>query len=151
MMHCAIKPGKTSQLATLSNTTSQKLKLCVLGNTDNTQPETSSSSPAAMYQFRKVGHSAIFAIVVSALLQACVYVPRTTEVYDANCRIISRHMELQPVQIVAIHGCGGDGCVAILAAATATAATSAVISGSIVVVGNVVYWFEKQGQCKRGY
>lgn len=94
-------------------------------------------------------YSAIFAIVVSALLQACIYVPITTEVYDADCRITARQMELQPVQIVAINGCGGDGCVAILAAATATAAASAIISGSIVVVGNVVYWFEKQGQCKR--
>ena len=94
-------------------------------------------------------HSATFAIVVSALLQACVYVPRTTEVYDASCRITARQMELQPVQIAAFQRCGGDGCVALLAAATATAAASAIVSGSIVVVGNVVYWFEKQGRCKK--
>lgn len=94
-------------------------------------------------------HSAIFAIVVSALLQACVYVPITKEVYDADCRITSKHMELEPVQIAAINHCNHSECVTILAAATATAATSAVISGSIVVAGNVVYWLEKQGQCKR--
>jgi hypothetical protein len=29
------------------------------------------------------------------------------------------------------------------------AATSAVISGSVVVLGNVAYWLEKQGQCNR--
>ena len=91
----------------------------------------------------------LFAVVVSTLLQACVYVPRTTEVYDSDCRITSRRMELQPVQIAAIHGCRHKDCAALLVAAAATAATSAVISGSIVVVGNVVYWFEKQGQCKR--
>jgi hypothetical protein len=37
----------------------------------------------------------------------------------------------------------------LLAAAGATAEASAVISGSIVIVGNVVYWFEKQGRCLR--
>jgi hypothetical protein len=26
-------------------------------------------------------------------------------------------------------------------------AASAIVSGSIVVAGNLVYWFEKQGQC----
>ena len=91
----------------------------------------------------------LFTVVVSALLQACIYVPVTTEVYDADCRIKARQMDLQPVQIAAFQGCGGDGCVALLVAASATAAASAVISGSIVVVGNVVYWFEKQGRCKR--
>lgn len=96
-----------------------------------------------------ISHSAIFAVIASALLQACIYVPVTKEMYDVDCKIVAKQMELQPVQIAAIHGCHGDGCVAILAAATATAAASAVISGSIVVVGNVVYWFEKQGQCKR--
>ena len=96
------------------------------------------------------GHSAIFAIVVSALLQACVYLPRTKEVYDVDCQITSKHMELQPVQIAAIAHCVHNDCVVILAAAAATAATSAIISGSIVVVGNIVYWFEKQGQCKKG-
>jgi hypothetical protein len=91
----------------------------------------------------------IFAVVVSVLLQACVYVPITTEVYDADCQITSKHMVLQPVQIAAIQRCNSDGCVALLVAAAATAATSAIVSGSIVIVGNVAYWFEKQGRCKR--
>lgn len=96
-----------------------------------------------------ISRPAIFAMVAAALLQACVYVPVTKEVYDADCRIVSKQMELQPVQIAAINHCRHDECVAILAAATATAAASAVVSGSIVVVGNVAYWFEKQGRCNR--
>ncbi|HEX5687437.1 MAG TPA: hypothetical protein VFY73_25755 [Ideonella sp.] len=83
------------------------------------------------------------------MLQACVLVPRTTEVYDANCRVMSKEMDLEPVQIAAIRGCSNSGCTAALAAAGATVAASAVISGSIVIVGNVVYWFEKQGRCLR--
>ena len=80
-------------------------------------------------------------------LQACVYVPRTTAIYDSDCRVATKHMELQPVQIASLGGCRNEGCAALLVAAGATAAASAVISGSIVVVGNVVYWFEKQGTC----
>jgi hypothetical protein len=85
----------------------------------------------------------------ATLLQACVIVPVTTEVYDADCRVMARQMELQPVQIAAIAGCSNHGCVGLLVAAGATAAASAVISGSIVVAGNIVYWFEKQGRCNR--
>lgn len=33
--------------------------------------------------------------------------------------------------------------------ACVVAAASAAVSGSIAVVGNVVYWLERQGQCFR--
>lgn len=87
--------------------------------------------------------------LVALLLQACVMVPVTTEVYDAQCRVMARQMELQPVQIAAIAGCSNHGCVGLLVAAGATAAASAIISGSIVVAGNIVYWFEKRGRCNK--
>ncbi|MGM9490643.1 hypothetical protein [Ideonella sp. YS5] len=82
-------------------------------------------------------------------LQACVFVPRTTEVYDFDCRMVSRQMELQPVEIGGFGRCRDRDCAVILVAAGATAAASAIVSGSIVVAGNVVYWFEKQGRCQR--
>jgi hypothetical protein len=81
-------------------------------------------------------------------LQACVVLPVTSEVYDPQCQRIDRHMDLQPVQIAAIQGCSNQGCAMLLAAAGATAAVSLVVSGSIVVVGNVVYWVESQGRCR---
>jgi aconitase A len=87
--------------------------------------------------------------LLASLVSACIYVPRTTEVYDADCRVHSRRMDLQPVQLAAIQSCSNSGCASLLVAAGATAAASAVISGSIVIVGNVVYWFEKQGACRR--
>ena len=34
-----------------------------------------------------------------------------------------------------------------LASAGLVTAASAVVSGSIALVGNVIYWFEKQGRC----
>lgn len=83
------------------------------------------------------------------LLQGCVYVPRTTEVYDPDCRISSKHMDLEPVQVAAFAGCSNDGCAVLIVAAGATAAASAIISGSIVVAGNIAYWLEKQGRCEK--
>jgi hypothetical protein len=87
--------------------------------------------------------------VLLVTLQACVFVPRTTEVYDFDCQMTSRQMDLQAVEIGGFGRCRNNDCAVILVAVGATAAASAIVSGSIVVVGNVVYWLEKQGRCQR--
>jgi len=87
--------------------------------------------------------------ITALLTAACVYLPRTTAVYDADCHITARHMELEVAQVQGFWNCRNDGCVALLAAAGAVGAASAVVSGSIVVAGNVVYWFEKRGRCSK--
>ncbi len=86
-------------------------------------------------------------VIISALLAGCVYVPRTTTVYDQQCDIEAKQMTMDLVQIGALGSCQGNQCAQILVAAGAVTAASAVVSGSIVVAGNVVYWFEKQGRC----
>lgn len=83
------------------------------------------------------------------LLSACVIVPRTQEAWDPECRTIARSMTLQPVQVAYFGGCSNEGCATLLVLAGATTAVSAVVSGSIAVVGNAVYWLEKQGRCQR--
>lgn len=83
------------------------------------------------------------------LLSACIVVPQTREVYDPECRVLTRQMTLEAAVLGTFQSCQGDACAAMLAAAGAITAASAVISGSIAVVGNVVYWFERQGQCSR--
>jgi hypothetical protein len=90
----------------------------------------------------------IFALCLA--LSACVYVPRTNEFYDEECRIYARQMTLDLQQVPAFYGCRNEGCGALLAAIGAVTVASAVVSGSIVVAGNVVYWFEKQGRCMAG-
>lgn len=105
---------------------------------------------ARPFRNRRWRPDAALCILLPLLLQACVLVPRTTEVYDADCQVMSRQMNLAPVQIASIQGCSNSGCAVLLAAAGATAAASAVVSGSIVIVGNAVYWLEKQGRCQRG-
>jgi len=87
------------------------------------------------------------ALLLAALGGGCIYVPQTTEFYDADCQITVRHMELQVEEVGGFGRCRNEGCVALLAAMGAVSATTAVISGSIVVSGNIVYWFEKRGQC----
>jgi hypothetical protein len=84
-----------------------------------------------------------------AVLAGCVYVPRTTTVYDSGCQVTSHHMELELTQVASFGHCGNQGCLALLVASGVVTAASAVVSGSVVVTGNVVYWFERQGDCAR--
>ena len=86
-------------------------------------------------------------VIISVLLAGCVYIPRTTTVYDKDCDIEAKSMTMDLYQIGALGSCQGNQCAQILVGAGAVAAASAVISGSIVVAGNVVYWFEKEGRC----
>ena len=84
---------------------------------------------------------------IALALPGCIYVPRTTIVYDQDCHIEAKHMTMEMTQVGALGHCQGNQCAQLLVAAGAVTAASAVVSGSIVVTGNVVYWFEKQGRC----
>lgn len=81
-------------------------------------------------------------------LSSCVVVPQTREVYDAECRALARQMTLEAATVGGFHSCQGEGCKALLVAAGVLTAASVVVSGSIAVVGNAVYWFERQGRCQ---
>ena len=74
-------------------------------------------------------------------------VPHTVMTYDSTCRMVVRQMTLQPVQVASIGGCANQACVTLVAAAAVTGLASTIVSGSIAVVGNAVYWIERQGQC----
>ena len=86
-------------------------------------------------------------VIICAALAGCVFVPRTTTVYDKDCDIEARQMTMDLQQIGQFGSCQGNQCTQLLVAAGAVAAASAVVSGTIVVAGNVVYWFETEGQC----
>ena len=88
-------------------------------------------------------------VALAIALSACIVVPRTTQVYDEACQLQVRQMTLEAQQIAAFRGCANDGCLVLLAAAGVVSAASAVISGSIAIVGNIVYWAERQGRCVR--
>jgi hypothetical protein len=91
----------------------------------------------------------VAAATAAVALAGCVVVPQTREVYDPDCRILTRQMTLETAVVGGFQRCQGDGCLAMLTAAGAVTAASAVVSGSIALAGNVVYWFERQGRCNR--
>jgi hypothetical protein len=90
------------------------------------------------------------ALGLLVLLQGCMVLPRTTQVFDPECQVVSNHMVLETVQVAAIQQCANQGCVALIVGAGIVSAASVVISGTIVIAGNVAYWFEKQSQCRKG-
>ena len=84
-----------------------------------------------------------------ATLSACVVVPQTQTVYDPDCKAMTRQVTLEMAVVGGFTRCAGDGCAAMLATLGLVTAASVVVSGSIAVVGNAVYWIERQGQCAR--
>lgn len=91
--------------------------------------------------------SPVTRLVLPLALSACVVMPRTDFHYDEQCRTLRRHMTLEVHQIGTFGGCANEGCAALLVGVGAVAAASAVVSGSIAVLGNVVFWIERQGPC----
>ncbi len=86
-------------------------------------------------------------VAASLLASACIVVPRTVDGYDPDCRIVTHHMQLDVVQIGRVNNCSyKQDCIAIVAALGVTAA-SAIVSGSIAVVGNMVFWGERRAGC----
>ena len=84
---------------------------------------------------------------IPALLGGCVYMPETTVVYDPDCGIYERRMTLEAYQVGSLMGCRDEGCVTTLVVMGVASAASAIISGSVMVVGNVASWLEKKGRC----
>lgn len=83
------------------------------------------------------------------VLAACIVVPQTRAVYDEDCKVMTRQITLETAVVGGFTSCAGDACAAMLATLGFVTAASAVVSGSIAVVGNAVYWIERQGQCAK--
>ncbi len=95
------------------------------------------------------------AVLAGLIASACVIIPVTiTEGDNPDCPFVTHHMELKTVQVSELKACDArshyvqvDVCrVAVIASVGVTAA-SAIVSGSIVVVGNVGYWAEHRIGC----
>jgi len=87
--------------------------------------------------------------LIPALLGGCVYMPETSLVYDPDCGVYERKMTLEAYQVGSLMGCRDEGCVTTLVVMGAASAASVIVSGSVMVVGNVASWLEKKGQCMR--
>ena len=92
--------------------------------------------------------AAVTAALASTLASACVIVPVTKDDYDAGCQLVTHHMELQAVQVAEINHCTNQSCGAVVIAGLGVTAASAIVSGSIAVIGNVAYWAERRMGCQ---
>lgn len=89
-------------------------------------------------------------VLALVAVSGCMVVPRTVSSYSTDCQVAEKHMTLETQQIGAVAHCHNNAeCASLLALYGLVAAASAVVSGSVAVVGNVVYWVERQGQCNR--
>ena len=93
----------------------------------------------------------IIPVVGAGLLATgCVVVPVNRESYDDDCKLVTHHMELSTVQVQGVYGCDHNtnvlGPLCVLGA-VGLATVSTVVSGSVVVVGNVAYWTERKAAC----
>ena len=91
--------------------------------------------------------TAAIILLASTMASACVVVPVTIADYDSSCQLVTHHMELQAVQLAEINHCSNQGCGVVVIAALGVTAATAIVSGSIVVIGNVVYWAERRVGC----
>lgn len=89
-------------------------------------------------------------------LSACVYVPKPVHYYDEECGIGSKKLVLSEEQLNRfVSGrkhCADEECIHFaLSHAVGTALIgpiSAIISGTIVVTGNTIFWIEKKANCR---
>ena len=101
------------------------------------------------FQPRRRAVACLRILLIVPTLAGCIVLPQTEIVYDPDCKMHTRQVTLQTAYIGGFQRCAGDGCVVMLAAAGFVTAASVVVSGSIAIVGNVVYWAERQGRCPR--
>jgi hypothetical protein len=87
-------------------------------------------------------------LATAALLTGCAY-PRVVSYYDEDCQIMARRMVVDATRMDILGDCQNDQCLTNFIVGVTVSATSTVIAGSIVYVGNVLYWKERNKNCRR--
>ena len=78
------------------------------------------------------------------LLSSCAFRPVAVDHYDRDCRIHYKQFTMKQNSLAAqVQYCQNEGCIAALL----TIPLQAIVVGSMVVAGNVVFWMEKEGTC----
>lgn len=93
-------------------------------------------------------------LACTVLLCACVVKPTVTTDYDQACQIETQKVELSVEQLAMFHQlhCSNthqcrSQFVGQIVGAALIFPLSAIVSGSIAVVGNTLYWLNEKGQC----
>jgi hypothetical protein len=67
-------------------------------------------------------------------------------VNNEDCQLISKELQLEEKQLTSGGACSGAACSALLI----IPASTFLVSGSIVLIGNSLHWLEKNGTCSDG-
>ena len=59
-------------------------------------------------------------------------------------------MALDAADFKILENCDKSSCLTNIAVAAVVSASSAVVSGSVVAIGNMIYWKERNKNCRRG-
>jgi hypothetical protein len=88
------------------------------------------------------------AAILLTFLAGCVYVPENAHSYDEKCNVMRKKKVLALEEAVPMANCSNEACALLMASYGLVTAASFVVSGSIVVVSNTVYWLETPPDCK---
>ncbi len=80
-------------------------------------------------------------------LSGCLVLPKVDMNQPVPCPMTSREVTLDVVQMAGVGPCRQHDCLLQLTAGTVIFAVSAVVSGSVALVGNTLYWIERTGKC----
>lgn len=91
----------------------------------------------------------VLVFLASLLLVSCVYSPKKVTYYDQKCKIHLNKMELEsrPMKMNKMGKCTNEACFINMLIPGIVTAGTVIVSGSIVVTANTVYWLEKSIKC----
>ncbi len=91
-------------------------------------------------------------VAMAFLLSSCVTVTpiETSDADNHRCQLSTKKLSLKTIGHRSGISCHNSGCLAALGVSALYTVSTAVISGSIVLIGNSVHWLEKQGKCDDG-
>ena len=83
-----------------------------------------------------------------ALLSSCMMLPVIDHSLPIPCPMVTRQLTLTVVEVQGVYRCHrAEDCVANLVLGSAVFAASALVSGSVAIVGNTLHWMERNGRC----
>lgn len=90
----------------------------------------------------------VVGVVILCLLSSCTVSPKKVTRYDRDCQIYTEKLVLDyDADRIVLGSCSDESCVAMFMARAFQVATETIVSGSIVIVGNTIYWLKRQGAC----
>lgn len=102
------------------------------------------------YMHAEIKSKLIILVSLSLFISGCVYYPKKIDHYDTECKITFSTLELESKEMrdaCAKTNSGDPSGAACLAGIATLGAASAIVSGTLVMVGNTAYWLGKEGRC----